>query len=85
MKVKVNFPTKIEIGNKTFEGDMEFEKPTMKLVFEAGNFCSVRNEIGFNMAMAAGFLDIPLNQLKELDPDTYTELFIPINDILPKL
>lgn len=85
MKIKVNFEESITVGKKTFEGEMEFEKPLMGLVVDANEFYSVHNEVGINMAMVAGFLDVPLNLLREMDIAEYTKVFNPVKEHLPKL
>lgn len=84
-KIKVSFKEPITVGKKTFEGEMEFENPNMGLIVDANEICSIHNEVGINMAMVAGFLNIPFNVLREMDIAEYTKLFNPIKEHIPKL
>lgn len=83
--MKVNFPEKIEVGGIVLEGDIEVRKPNMGLIFDVGEVVSVHNHLGFIMGVVSAMTGIPLNQLRELDPDEYEKILNPLAEYLPKI
>jgi len=84
-KVKVKFEKKIVVGGKTFEGEVEVEKPNMGMIIDAGNICPPRNQIGFGAAIIGVTLDIPFNVIREMDPLDFTSIMNAMEPVLPKM
>jgi len=84
-KVKVKFDKKIEVGDKTLEGEMEIEKPLMGEIIDAGSICPPSNPVGFGAAIICVVLDIPFNVIKKMDPSDFTSVMEVMAPVLPKI
>ena len=82
---KVTFTEKVTIGDKTFDGEMEFEEPMMGAVVDAAEICSPSNPVGFSMALIGAIVDVPYNVLRQTKPEDFVKLQAALAPLLPKV
>ena len=84
-KIKVVFSKKLEVGDKTFEGEMTFDKPNMGMIIDAGEICPPTNQIGFGAAIIGAIADVPYSVLREMEPEDFMSLQVAMEPLLPKM
>ena len=84
-KVKVTFPTKMEIGGVTLEGEMSFSKPDMGVIIDAGSVCPPSNQLGFGAAVMGAIIDVPYASLRAMEPAAFMQLQKILEPLLPKM
>ena len=80
---KIQLKKTYKAGEQSIEGEIEIADSNMGVMVDAGELCSPENKIGFGLAIVAVMINVPYNQLKQMDPMEFMQLKDELGDMLP--